>query len=163
MRVYCGWLNRRNIYFSILRTKRSGVRVPCSAPCAASRSTERLVSFCVKIKKEERCRDSNPERVRRVKKTVRGTVFSAEVRAHPCARTADARRSRGGCVPCSAPEPESFERAARFFLCNRRKPVDHAGSACVVNCCIVVRNRRLRKEKRGVSASLACCFRSDVL
>jgi len=37
-------------------------------------------------------RDSNPERVRGVKKTVRGTVFSLEVRSSCAARTDDLQR-----------------------------------------------------------------------
>ena len=48
-------------------------------------------------------RDSNPERVSGVKKTVLWTVFSREVRRGYAARTQDARRSRCRCIPPSPP------------------------------------------------------------
>jgi len=45
-----------------------------------------------------------------VKKTVRWTVFSREVRSGNAARTDDARRSRGGIIPPAAPKGNPWNR-----------------------------------------------------
>ena len=49
-------------------------------------------------------RDSNPERVSGVKKTVRWTVFRREVRSSYAARTDDAKRSCRGIIPHPLPK-----------------------------------------------------------
>ena len=51
----------------------------------------------------------------------------------------------------------SFACAATVFFNGRSAPVDSRQPLQLV------RNRRLRKEKHGLSASLACRFRVDVL
>ena len=66
---------------------RSGC-VPYSAP--REESTFKVLVLFVLCKKTER--DSNPERVSNVKKTLRGSVFSCEVRSGYAARREDAER-----------------------------------------------------------------------
>ncbi|HBT64299.1 MAG TPA: hypothetical protein DEB10_06530 [Ruminococcaceae bacterium] len=60
-------------------------------------------------------RVSNPERVRGVKKIVRGTVFSPEVRTGYAARMQD---GKAGCIPPGGPEERAFLDRGMLRLSN---------------------------------------------
>jgi len=61
-------------------------------------------------------RDLNPERVRGVKKTVRWTVFSLEVRRSFAARTDDLQQSCIGIIPSGGPKRKVAQLCGFFFL-----------------------------------------------
>lgn len=105
-----------------LRTKRSGVRVPCSAP--RKKESQKRFLFCLQTNW-----DSNPERVSDVKKTVRQTVFRREVRGGYCRGAAvdehARRRSRLSPLQRANRNPLLI-KGLRSFLCSTFPPKKHA-------------------------------------
>ena len=109
-------------YRSGFRFQRPGVRIPPGGPKKESADRKVGTLFFVRW-------DSNPERVSDVKKTVRWTVFSREVRRGCAARTQDARRSRCGCIPPGGPKKRvSPSVTLSFFI---RTDIRAPRNACV--------------------------------
>ena len=101
-----------------------------------------------------RRRDSNPEGVHGVKKLCRWHSFSRGVRSSCAARTDDARRSRCGIIPPSAPRKPVHLWMDRFFYTHfeRKNRVPKTMSGC--------KNSRteLARKKAGIPEMDSCLF-----